>query len=82
MGKDVQFHESAALDQDGGAATLRRSGKAHRTFMISTCYNRFNAMQASLPNTLSCPANTLWACCHRAPCMQDDRAPAVATARH
>ncbi len=50
-----------------------------RTFMISTYSNRFNTMNNTLRNTLTCPADTTWAWCYGAPCVVDDRDPTKAS---
>lgn len=51
-----------------------------QTFMISTYSNRFNAMNKTLKNTLSCSdTSTVWAWCYGAPCVVDERDPTKAT---
>jgi hypothetical protein len=54
--------------------------QGNRTFMISTYSNRFNAMNGTLNNTLSCSdTSTVWAWCYGAPCVVDSRDPTKAT---
>lgn len=43
-------------------------------YMISTYSNRFNNMNGTLKNTLTCTdAGTVWAWCYGAPCVVDER---------